>query len=682
MPIAEPGRPGEVGLVRDLVELSHSYGSNPDLVLAGGGNTSLKLGDHMLVKASGKALSAVRAEDFVDLDRAALQTLLDHDLGIDRDEREAAFKQAVLAARREPQRMQRPSVESVLHHLMPGRFVVHLHATLVNQFSCCQRGRHLLAQQLGDDVLWVDLVDPGFALAQALQRALSKFSAATGKPRPRAVVMQNHGLVLSGETPSEIKADFDWLFGSLAHIRHEASDPAEPTATVTVQAGEARALIDVIGPALRGLLSREGGPLRVVTFGDSSTVVDFIARAESRGLAQGGPLTPDQIVYCRSFPLWFDVQAGETAKELTTRLAAAVGGYRRSYGLPPTIVLVGGLGIFSSGDTWADADTARLVYEDAIKIMTGALRMGGIRYLPDDFRSFIEHWEVESYRREVASPSGRGGRAAGKVVLVTGAAQGFGLEIAEDLAAQGGHVALSDLNVTGACDAATALTERFGPGRALGLAIDVTDAQSVADAVHQVVRAYGGIDILVSNAGVLRAASVKTQAESDFDLSTAVNYKGYFLCVQKAVPVMAMQHQVRPDYWCDIIQINSKSGLEGSNKNFAYSGSKFGGIGLTQSFALELIDDGVKVNSICPGNFFDGPLWSDPDMGLFAQYLRTGKVPEATTVEDVKRFYESKVPMGRGCTTADVMTAIYYLVDQKYETGQALPVTGGQVMLH
>jgi sorbitol-6-phosphate 2-dehydrogenase len=197
-----------------------------------------------------------------------------------------------------------------------------------------------------------------------------------------------------------------------------------------------------------------------------------------------------------------------------------------------------------------------------------------------------------------------------------------------------------------------------------------------------VVRAYGGIDILVSNAGVLRAASVKTQAESDFDLSTAVNYKGYFLCVQKAVPVMAMQHQVRPDYWCDIIQINSKSGLEGSNKNFAYSGSKFGGIGLTQSFALELIDDGVKVNSICPGNFFDGPLWSDPDMGLFAQYLRTGKVPEATTVEDVKRFYESKVPMGRGCTTADVMTAIYYLVDQKYETGQALPVTGGQVMLH
>ena len=147
-------------------------------------------------------------------------------------------------------------------------------------------------------------------------------------------------------------------------------------------------------------------------------------------------------------------------------------------------------------------------------------------------------------------------------------------------------------------------------------------------------------------------------------------------------PVLATQHEVRPDYCSDIIQINSKSGLEGSNKNFAYAGSKFGGIGLTQSFALELVSDGVKVNSICPGNFFDGPLWSDPEMGLFAQYLRTGKVPGATTVADVKRFYESKVPMGRGCTTADVMKAIYYLVDQEYETGQALPVTGGQVMLH
>ena len=142
-----------------------------------------------------------------------------------------------------------------------------------------------------------------------------------------------------------------------------------------------------------------------------------------------------------------------------------------------------------------------------------------------------------------------------------------------------------------------------------------------------------------------------------------------------------LQHRANPAYWSDIIQINSKSGLVGSKKNFAYAGSKFGGIGLTQSFALELVEDGIKVNAVCPGNFLDGPLWSDPEKGLFVQYLRAGKVPGAKTIADVKRAYEAKVPMGRGCTTADVLKAILYLIEQQYETGQALPVTGGQEML-
>jgi len=146
--------------------------------------------------------------------------------------------------------------------------------------------------------------------------------------------------------------------------------------------------------------------------------------------------------------------------------------------------------------------------------------------------------------------------------------------------------------------------------------------------------------------------------------------------------VMKEQSLVNPSYYTDIIQINSKSGLEGSNKNGSYAGSKFGGIWLTQSFALELVAYNIKVNSICPGNFFDGPLWSHPEKGLFVQYLNTGKVPGAKTVEDVKAFYEAKVPMNRGCTGTDVLRGILYLMDQEYETGQALPITGGQVMLN
>ena len=216
--------------------------------------------------------------------------------------------------------------------------------------------------------------------------------------------------------------------------------------------------------------------------------------------------------------------------------------------------------------------------------------------------------------------------------------------------------------------------------------MNVADEQSIENMVKEVVLAAGGLDLFVNNAGVLKAGSVKEQPLADFEFVTKVNYTGYFLCVKHVSQVMAKQNKAAVEagvgaYYSDIIQINSKSGLQGSNKNGAYAGGKFGGIGLTQSFAMELVTDNIKVNSICPGNFFEGPLWSDPDRGLFVQYLNTGKVPGAKTVEDVKAFYEAKVPMGRGCLPSDIAKAMFYLVDQTYETGQALPVTGGQVML-
>jgi len=304
-----------------------------------------------------------------------------------------------------------------------------------------------------------------------------------------------------------------------------------------------------------------------------------------------------------------------------------------------------------------------------------------VRPLSDKERGFIERWEAEAYRRGVAAGEPVAGRARGLVVVVTGAAQGFGHAIAAGVVAQGGHVVLADINADLAKRQAQTLATEFGSGRAVGVALDVTDDGSVAACFDEIVRRFGGLDVLVSNAGILRAGGVTSQPLAEFDAVTRVNYRGYFLCVRHAAPILARQHAARPEYWGDIIEINSKSGLTGSSRNSAYSGSKFGGIGLTQSFALELVGDGIKVNAICPGNFLDGPLWSDPQNGLFVQYLREGKVPGAKTVEDVRRIYEAKVPMGRGCTPADVLEAIYYVVAQQYETGQAIPVTGGQVML-
>lgn len=265
----------------------------------------------------------------------------------------------------------------------------------------------------------------------------------------------------------------------------------------------------------------------------------------------------------------------------------------------------------------------------------------------------------------------------GRVALVTGGAQGFGAEIAKGLVDQGCFVYIADLNAEGASAKAAELGELAYP-----IAVNVADEDSVSAMVEEIERVTGGLDLVVSNAGIVRAGSVLEQDTAAFRLSTDINYVAFFLVTKHLGGLLARQYETSGGWLTDIIQINSKSGLVGSNKNAAYAGSKFGGIGLVQSFALELVEHGVKVNAICPGNFYDGPLWSDPVKGLFVQYLESGKVPGATTVEEVKEAYVSKVPMRRGANGLDVLRAIFYLVEQAYETGQALPVTGGQVMLN
>ncbi|MGI9428002.1 MAG: SDR family NAD(P)-dependent oxidoreductase, partial [Bythopirellula sp.] len=497
----------------------------------------------------------------------------------------------------------------------------------------------------------------------------------------KAILMANHGLIVAGNDPEQIRAHTEEVLNKI-EARLGADWQTRGFGTPSVNEASAP-LVHTMAPALRAMFAtQDNKTLSVVQFDDSDVVLSIVGTPLGKSTACAGPLTPDQIVYCNSFPLWFEPQEGEPQEALIARLRAAIDQHVQATRYPPKIVLVAGVGLLAIGSDINQANTSRLLYLDAIQVMAGATQLGGVSILTDRDRQFIEDWEVEAYRKKVAAAtSSSTGRLKNKVAVVTGAAQGFGLEIARSLAAEGAHVVLTDLNEAGAASAAAELCERHGARRSLGLPINVTSSESIRECVDRVVRAYGGFDVFVSNAGVLKAESVMTQPEADFDFVTNVNYKGYYLCVQQAAPILATQHLANPAYRSDIIQINSKSGLVGSKKNFAYAGSKFGGIGLTQSFALELVEAGVKVNSICPGNFFDGPLWSDPENGLFAQYLRAGKVPDATTVQQVRDFYEAKVPMGRGCHAEDVVTAILYIIDQVYETGQAVPVTGGQELL-
>jgi rhamnose utilization protein RhaD (predicted bifunctional aldolase and dehydrogenase)/NAD(P)-dependent dehydrogenase (short-subunit alcohol dehydrogenase family) len=663
-----------------VVKLSRYYGSDPSIVLAGGGNTSVKVGDRLFVKASGHALATIGPKGFVEMDRSALAAIADEEPPKNVNERETVFKNMIMMARVHPEMGQRPSVEVVLHHLAPGRYVVHSHSTLANMIACCRRGEELVGEVFGDVVLWVPYVDPGYLLARSVQDLLRDYQEQTGRPQPKGILMQNHGLIVSGDSPGEIRRQMNGILGKIR--KRIARTPGKDVfgSVHRISGEESRTLIETIAPALRVLLAENDNPA-IVTFDDSEAVISLAGGKEGRPASGGGPMTPEQIVYSKSAPLWFTPKVNDGTRETVAELRRAVNRYSQKRKCFPSVVVVEGLGLFSAGKDFKSADRARELYVDAIKIMAGATRLGGSKPMSKRASEFIENWEVESYRRSISAGEGRGGRAEGKIAVVTGAAQGFGLGIAEDLADQGAYVVLLDVNGEGAAAAAKEVCRRTEAGRSIGLATDVTDGASIKAAIHRIVRTYGGFDLFVSNAGVLRAESVKTQPVKDFELVTSVNYKGYFLCVQNAAPILAVQHTANPRYRGDIIQINSKSGLIGSNRNSAYAGSKFGGIGLTQSFAMELIEDGIKVNSICPGNYFDGPLWSDPENGLFVQYLRARKVPGAKTIEDVRKAYEAKAPMGRGCTIADVMQALYYLMDQQYETGQALPVTGGQVML-
>jgi NAD(P)-dependent dehydrogenase (short-subunit alcohol dehydrogenase family) len=391
------------------------------------------------------------------------------------------------------------------------------------------------------------------------------------------------------------------------------------------------------------------------------------------------PLTPDIIVYCKTRYLY--IEQSSTAEKILDSFRYQLPHFLSEYGYLPKVFIIKDMGVFAIGETFANAEACLDVYEDLIKISYYASLCGGIKFLIPEQVAFIDQWEVENYRRKVAQTTGSGNKLNNKIAIVTGGAQGFGAGIAESLFALNMNIIIADLNEERGKSFASLLSSKKSQNRAFFARTDVSDAGSVRDLIITTVREFGGLDLIISNAGILKAGGLDEMDAEEFSKITEVNYNGYFHCAKYASEVMKLQNQEKPGYFTDIIQINSKSGLRGSNRNFAYAGAKFGGIGLTQSFAMELAPFRIKVNSICPGNFYEGPLWSDPNNGLFVQYLKTGKVPGAKSIDEVRKFYEDKVPMKRGCKLEDVMKAILYIIDQEYETGQAVPVTGGQVML-
>lgn len=662
--------------IEDLIAISRKFGQDSRFVIAGGGNTSYKDENRLWVKASGHALATITEDGFAVLDRALLNEMGEKAYNEDTAIREEQVKNDLAVACVTKDR--RPSVETSLHNCMGFAFVVHLHPTLVNGLMCSVNAE-AACKEIFPDALYIEYTDPGYTLFKKVYDRIKAYKAEKGK-EPQVIFLQNHGIFVGGDTTAEIEGIYSEVLGKL-----EAKVAALPEGDTAVS----ETVTDVV-PAIRQMLSRSGRGYKTLKVTKNALVDFFIdgCSVTSTGSVTdcpgksgfdkiAKPFTPDIIVYCKSSYIFIEAESDEEIlKQAEEEIEAFVSGK----GYTPKVLLIKGIGLIAVGDSSRNAQIITDVFTDAMKVAFYAQSFGGEHPMERAWIDFIDNWEVENYRRKVASSASKG-RVEGRTIIVTGAAQGFGEGIARELMAQGANIVVADLNEATGEKTAASFNEKAGANKAIFVKTNVADMASLRNLMKETILNFGALDAFVSNAGVVRAGGLDVMTPENFEFVTKINYEAYFFCAKVASHIMKIETKYDPEYFADIIQVNSKSGLRGSKANFAYAGGKFGGIGLTQSFALELAPYRVKVNSICPGNYYDGPLWSNPENGLFIQYLNAGKVPGAKTVQDVKDYYLAQVPMRKGCNPVDVCKAILYAIDQTGETGQAIPVTGGQVML-
>jgi NAD(P)-dependent dehydrogenase (short-subunit alcohol dehydrogenase family)/rhamnose utilization protein RhaD (predicted bifunctional aldolase and dehydrogenase) len=652
--------------INELIEISKYYGNDKEYVIAGGGNTSFKDNETIWIKASGESLSELNEEGLVALSRQKLHIISSGIYSEDPLIREEQFKDDLFRSILDPGKNMIPTVETSLHEIIQYKFIVHLHPTLINGVLCSRNAKSLTLKLFGESVLFLPYTDPGYTLFKKLESEIISYRGKFSHD-PQIIFVENYGSFVGADSSEEIKKIYD-------DIIRKIKEQVSPISDITPL--PYNPILNKVLPTIRILLS--GDQPGVLRFRNNSLIARFYQNQQEFHKISL-PLTPDIILYCKTRYLY--IEQSSTAEKILDSFRYQLPHFISEYGYLPRVFVIKDMGIFAIGNTFANAEACLDVYEDLIKISYYASLCGGIKFLIPEQAAFIDQWEVENYRRKVVQPAGSANRLNNRIAIVTGGAQGFGAGIAESLFSLNLNVIIADLNEETGKHFAACLSSKKAQNRAIFVRTDVSDAASVKDLIITTVMEFGGLDIMISNAGILRAGGLEEMEAETFSKSTQVNYNGYFHCAKYASEVMKLQNQERPGYFTDIIQINSKSGLRGSNRNFAYAGAKFGGIGLTQSFAMELAPFRIKVNSICPGNFYEGPLWSDPHNGLFVQYLKTGKVPGAKSIEDVRIFYEEQVPMKRGCKLEDVMKALLYIIDQEYETGQAVPVTGGQVML-
>ncbi|MEO8286281.1 MAG: bifunctional rhamnulose-1-phosphate aldolase/short-chain dehydrogenase [Chloroflexota bacterium] len=658
-----------------LVYQSRLLGSDSRLVLWGGGNTSIKVEDPdfrgrptyvLRVKGSGSDLKAVVPRDFPGVRLDDVLPLMERDDMS--DEEMVEYLSHTLMEPTSP----RPSIETLLHAFVPAKSVVHSHADAILALTNNERSDEILQEVFGDELAIIPYRRPGFLLSKQVGLAVRE------RPEIKGVILLNHGLITWHDDPREAynlhieMVDRAARYGAYDATHHESASTDSP-------ASDAAA---ALAPVLRGLL---GKVKRVVLNFDGSDKVRAFVSGETvpferlTGVLEQGAATPDHILNTKRQPMWVDLPAGADAE--ATRQAASdayrrwVQDYTAYYEahnsgeamLPavPRVVLVRGLGMFAVGKGRRAATVSGDIYRHTIEIVEAAERIGRYRSLSAADAFAAEYWPLELYKLTLAPPEKELSR---KVVLITGAAGAIGAGIARRFAAEGAHVICGDLDFEKAGALAAELSKATPSNAAIAVRMDVTSETSVREAYRSALLEYGGVDVVVSNAGIATACPLDELSLEDWEQSLAVNATGHFLVAREALRVMKAQGTGG-----SMVFIATKN-VTAPGKDFgAYSASKAAEAQLARVLALEGGPHGIRSNMVNPDAVFAGS-------GLWSQEVREQRArAQNINPADIEDFYRKRNILQAEVTADDVAAAaLFYASDRSSKTtGSMLPVDGG-----
>ncbi|GAA1299303.1 bifunctional aldolase/short-chain dehydrogenase [Saccharothrix xinjiangensis] len=666
--------------VAQLVARSNRLGADPRNTNYAGGNTSAKGGDTdpvtgqrvdlLWVKGSGGDLGTLSPAGLAVLRLDRLRALADTYPGVDREDEMVAAFDYCLHGRGGAA----PSIDTAMHGLVDAPHVDHLHPDSGIALATAADGEELTGRCFGDRVVWVDWRRPGFQLGLDI--------AAVKDANPRAIgcVLGGHGITAWGETSEECEANSLEIIRTAEAflVEHGVAEPfgAVVPGREPLPEAERRARAAALFPVVRGLASTDHP--QVGHYTGSDAVLDFLAREKLAPLAELGTSCPDHFLRTKVKPLVVDLPGAATVEEVTARLKELHAAYREDYrayyerhatpdspplrGADPAIVLVPGVGMFSFGRDKQTARVAGEFYVNAINVMRGAESVSTYRPIPESEKFRIEYWALEEAKlRRMPKPK----PLATRVALVTGAASGIGKAIAERLAAEGACVVVADL------DAAKAASVAAGIGSAdvaIGVAADVSDEAAVERAFAEAVLAFGGVDLVVNNAGLSISKPLLETTARDWDLQHDVMAKGSFLVSRAAARVMVEQGMGG-----DIVYISSKNSVFAGPNNIAYSAVKADQAHQVRLLAAELGAHGIRVNGVNPDGVVRGS-------GIFAggwgaQRAAVYGVKE----EELGAYYAKRTLLGREVLPEHVAAAVFALAggDLSQTTGLHVPVDSG-----